>query len=109
MNIKIVFLAVCAIVYLIGMVLTVVHVYRFTVTDARSRGMENPKAMGILAASGQRGGGMLLYLLKRKKYPVISISAEEKKLLRQCKVRTVICVAVMVMSVAGVIAGLNIL
>lgn len=109
MNAKIVFLAVCAIVYLIGMVLTVVHVYRFTVTDAKSRGMENPKAMGFLATTGQRGSGMLLYLLKRKKYPVQSSSAEEKKLLRKCKVRTGIGVAVMVISVLGVIAGLNIL
>ena len=109
MNTKIVFLTMCAIAYLIGIVLTVVHVYRFTVTDAKSRGMENSKAMGLLATSGQRGSGMLLYLLKRKKYPVISISAQDKKLLSQCKVRTGIGVAVMVMSIAGFIAGLNLL
>ena len=52
---------------------------------------------------------MLLYLLKRKKYPVISISAQDKKLLSQCKVRAGIGIAVMAMSVAGVIAGLHIL
>ena len=69
MNTNYLFLGVCAVLYLMGLVLTICQVYRFTVIDAKTRGIRNPKAMGLLTTSVQGGGGMLLYLKKRKKIP----------------------------------------
>ena len=63
MDINYLFLGICVVLYLIGLVLTICQVYRFTVIDAKIRGMKHPKAMGLLASSGQGGGGMLLYLI----------------------------------------------
>lgn len=109
MNTKYLFLGVCAVLYLIGLVLTICQVYRFTVIDAKTRGMSNPKAMGLLTTSGQGGGGMLLYLIKRKKYPVQSVSSQEKKSLRQGKIAAGIGVCIMLFSIALVIVGLNLM
>ncbi len=102
------FLGICVVLYLIGLVLTICQVYRFTVIDAKTRGMKNPKAMGLLATSGQ-GGGMLLYLIKRKQYPVSSVSMTQKKALKQSKTAACIGVCIMLFSITLVIVGLNLM
>lgn len=107
MNTNYLFLGVCAVLYLMGLVLTICQVYRFTVIDAKTRGIRNPKAMGLLTTSVQGGGGMLLYLKKRKKYPVLSVSSQEKKSIRQSKIAAGIGVCIMLFSIALVIVGLN--
>ena len=109
MDINYLFLGICVVLYLIGLVLTICQVYRFTVIDAKIRGMKHPKAMGLLASSGQGGGGMLLYLIKRKQYPVSSVSMTQKKALKQSKTAACIGVCIMLFSIALVIVGLNLM
>lgn len=109
MNLKYGLLGTCVVLYLIGLILTICQVYRFTVIDAKTRGMPHPKAMGLLATSVQGGGGMLFYLMKRKKHPVQSVSSQERKLLRQSKFAAGIGVGIMLFSIALVIVGLNVM
>lgn len=47
------------------------QLYRLVELDARCRGLKHPKFWGLFSLSGTNGsGGLLLYLLGRKKYPL---------------------------------------
>ncbi|MBO1305960.1 hypothetical protein JZO70_07300 [Enterococcus sp. 669A] len=46
------------------------YVYSLVLIDAKARGLERPKLWALLSAGGQSGQGMLLYLIKRRKYDV---------------------------------------
>ena len=45
---------------------------------ARSRGLKHPKLWGLVAMNGNNSSGLLLYLIGRKKYPVISMSEQDR-------------------------------
>ncbi|MDO4275849.1 MAG: hypothetical protein Q4D16_19440 [Eubacteriales bacterium] len=53
------------------------QIYKLTELDASCRGLKHPKFWGFFALSGNNGnGGLLLYLLGRRKYPA-QISQED--------------------------------
>ncbi|MFV0395040.1 MAG: hypothetical protein ACK5LC_11710 [Coprobacillaceae bacterium] len=54
------------------------QIFKMAELDARSRGLKNPKLWGFLVTGGQNGGGLLLYLLGRRKYPSTMSDAEKK-------------------------------
>ena len=54
--------------------------------DASIRGMRHPKFWGLLTAGGQRGEGLLLYLLTRNK-AIYSMEIEEQEELENRKKR----------------------
>lgn len=43
------------------------YIYSLVMMDAKSRGIKNPKFWSIVAAGGQHGEGLLLYLFTRRK------------------------------------------
>ncbi|MDC7288334.1 hypothetical protein NXH76_11025 [Blautia schinkii] len=46
------------------------QIYKLTELDASCRGLKHPKFWGVFALGGNNGsGGLLLYLLGRRKYP----------------------------------------
>ncbi len=47
--------------------LFVYQLFKLVELDAVVRGMKHPKFWGVLAAGGQRGEGLILYLLNRNK------------------------------------------
>lgn len=53
--------------FIIAAVLMCFYLYSLVLIDAKSRGIKQPKFWSILAASGQRGEGLLLYLFNRRK------------------------------------------
>lgn len=55
--------------------------------DATYRGMERPKLWSWLTVVGQRGEGIILYLLKRRDYPRRSMSDEDFITFQNCKKR----------------------
>ena len=59
----------------------VYQLFRLAETDARCRGMKHPRLWGLLASSGSNQSGLLLYLIRRKNHPVLSLSEEEKGLI----------------------------
>lgn len=48
---------------------TAFQIYQLIALDAHYRGMKHPKGWAALASMGQRGDGLILYLLKRRNYP----------------------------------------
>lgn len=56
---------------LLGMFTLMYQLYNLVYLDALSRGLKHPELWGILSLSGNNGnGGLLLYLIGRRKYPI---------------------------------------
>ena len=68
--------------------LFVYQLFKLVELDSAVRGMKHPKFWGVLAAGGQRGEGLILYLLNRNK-AVFSMTEEEKEELQMRKQRII--------------------
>ncbi len=54
---------------LLGAFTFIYQLFRLVALDAESRGLKHPNSWGIFSLSGNGGGGLLLYLIGRNKYP----------------------------------------
>ena len=75
---------ICLLVVTNGMF--VYQLFKLIELDASIRGMRHPKFWGLLTAGGQRGEGLLLYLLMRNK-AIYSMEIEEQEELGNRKKR----------------------
>jgi hypothetical protein len=75
---------ICLLVVTNGMF--VYQLFKLIELDASIRGMRHPKFWGLLTAGGQRGEGLLLYLLTRNK-AIYSMEIEEREELENRKKR----------------------
>lgn len=75
---------ICLLVVTNGMF--VYQLFKLVELDASIRGMRHPKFWGLLTAGGQRGEGLLLYLLTRNK-AIYSMEIEEREELENRKKR----------------------
>lgn len=75
---------ICLLVVTNGMF--VYQLFKLVELDASIRGMRHPKFWGLLTAGGQRGEGLLLYLLTRNK-AIYSMEIEEQEELENRKIR----------------------
>ena len=75
---------ICLLVVTNGMF--VYQLFKLIELDASIRGMRHPKFWGLLTAGGQRGEGLLLYLLTRDK-AIYSMEIEEQEELENRKKR----------------------
>ena len=76
----IVMAAMAAAAVIVGSVFTAYQLYRLVGVDAETRGLKHPKLWGAFSLSGNGGSGLLLYLIGRRRYPVVSESAEQRAL-----------------------------
>lgn len=73
-------------IVLLGAVNTAYQIFQMTKMDAESRGLKHPRLWGILATGGQNGGGLLVYLLSRRKYPS-HLTKKQKQIMNSRKLR----------------------
>jgi hypothetical protein len=65
------YLVLTAFIALLGAFTLEYQVYKMTELDARCRGLKHSKFWGVFSLSGNNGcGGLILYLIGRKKYLV---------------------------------------
>lgn len=79
------FIAVGAAILLVGGIFAVYQLFRLVETDAECRGLKHPGFWGMFAVSGNGQSGLILYLIGRRKYPILSMSNEQKLLIERCK------------------------
>lgn len=72
-------------IVIVGGIFAVYQLFRLVETDAECRGLKHPKFWGIFAVSGNGQSGLILYLIGRRKYPVIAMSDEQKLSIERCK------------------------
>ena len=64
---------------LVGAICTAWQIYQMTVSDAKARGLKHPKFWGFWAMNGNNSSGLLMYLIGRRKYPIINMSENNAK------------------------------
>lgn len=77
----IVFAAVGAAAVIVGCIFCTYQLYRLVELDAECRGLKHPKLWGMFASASNGNSGLILYLIGRRNYPILSISEEQM----QCK------------------------
>ena len=69
---------------LLGAFTLAYQIYRMTELDAASRGLKHPRLWGLFSLSGEGSGGLLLYLLGRRRY-ASNMSAEDRAVMESRK------------------------
>ncbi|MGX7092382.1 hypothetical protein [Hutsoniella sourekii] len=79
MDLLLILLTIAGAVTFAGGIILIYTIYQLTLIDAKSRGIKHPKTWGILNASGNNSNSFLLmYLIKRRKYPVKNLPDDQK-------------------------------
>lgn len=63
------------------------QMYKLVNVDASCRGLKHPKLWGVFSATGNNQSGLIMYLVFRRKYPIINITREQKIDLKKRKKR----------------------
>lgn len=72
-------------ILLVGSICFAYRLYEIVQIDARSRGFKHPKTWGLFSISSNNSSGLLLYLIKRRKYPIIELSKEDMERIEKSK------------------------
>lgn len=96
-------------ILLVGIAFTWYQLYQLLALDADLRGIPHPKGTAFFLSSGQRGEGLLAYLLYRKRFPLTRISPEKQA--RSLRLKKLACVGIAFMAVGACVTviGLSIL
>lgn len=70
---------------LVGGVFCTYQVYKLVQVDAVCRGLKRPKLWAFIAASGNNASGLILYLIGRRKFPILAMSSEQENLMAERK------------------------
>lgn len=93
MDSRIILVIFCCGTILVGCMFLCYYTYSLVLMDAKARGLERPKLWAFISLSGQSGGGLLLYLFKRRNYEV-HLSSQEQAAMDQLK-RKILAIFVM--------------
>ncbi|MCR8743886.1 hypothetical protein [Romboutsia lituseburensis] len=91
------YLIVLAFIMILGATTLAYQVYKMTELDAISRGFKHPKFWGVFSLSGNGSGGLLIYLIGRRKYPS-SMSEADKLVMESRKKRAGVSLIFMALS-----------
>ena len=94
-----------AAVFLVGGALAMYQLYKLVRTDAACRGIKTPRLWGALAAGGNNQSGIVLYLIYRRRYPIIGVTDEQKMLMDRCKKKIAVGLIFLVIGVAACVWG----
>lgn len=76
---NVIYLVIFLAIALVGAFEIVYQIYRMTVIDATARGLKHPKLWGLFTMSGNNSSGLLMYLIGRRKYPIINMTDTDIK------------------------------
>ena len=88
---------------LVGAICTAWQIYQMTVLDAKARGLKHPKFWGFWAMNGNNSSGLLMYLIGRRKYPIINMSENNAKELEKRKKSAGVGLVFLAIGVIGII------
>ena len=97
---------VCAAAALVGAVCTAYQVFMIVKADAEARGLKHPKLWGTFALSGNNSAGLLLYLINRRKHPVVNMTGERQHRIDVGKKRALAGIVFLAVGAIGVVVTL---
>lgn len=90
---------------IVGGVEVTYQIYKMTVMDAKARGLKHPKLLGMLAMNGNNSSGLVLYLIGRRKYPVLNMDKAMQKSMEKRKKAAGAGLVFVVIGAIGVVLG----
>lgn len=99
------FIAAGAAVFLVGGSFSMYQLYKLVRTDSACRGIKSPRLWGALAAGGNNQSGIILYLIYRRRYPIIEITDEQRTFMDRCKKKFAVGLIFLVVGMAVCIWG----
>lgn len=90
----------------VGGFFCVYQLYKLVEVDAACRGLKHPRLWGLFAASGNGQSGLILYLIGRRKYPVLSMSEGQREDIAQRKRRFGVGLAFLALGAAACVLSL---
>lgn len=110
MDLNIVLAVICGAVALVGAFCVVFQIYHMTVIDATARGLKHPKFWGVFTMSvyhysGNNSSGLLMYLIGRRKYPIVNMSESNSKELEKRKKSAGVGLLFLAIGVIGIICA----
>lgn len=103
MNLNIVLAVICGAVTLVGAFCVLFQIYQMTVIDATARGLKHPQFWGVFTMNGNNSSGLLMYLIGRRKYPIINMSENNANELEKRKKAAGVGLIFFVIGVIGMI------
>lgn len=94
-----------AAVFLVGGVFSTYQLYKPVRADAACRGIKSPRLWGALTAGGNNQSGIVLYLIYRRRYPIISVTDEQRTFMDKCKKKFAVGLIFLVVGVAACVWG----
>lgn len=85
---------------LLGAFTLAYQIYRMTELDAVSRGLKHPKLWGLFSLSGEGSGGLLLYLIGRRKYSS-DMSGEDRAVMESRKKKAGVSLILLALAAIG--------
>lgn len=85
MKLNMILSVICGAVSLVGAFCILFQIYHMTVIDATARGLKHPKFWGLFTLSGNNSSGVLMYLIGRRKYPIVNMNESISKELEKRK------------------------
>lgn len=103
MNWTIAVIAILIAVALAGVICISYQLYQIVIIDAKARGLKHPKIWGFFAMSSNNGGGLIPYLIVRRRYPVVFMSDAERLAISKGKKAIGIALIFLSASVIGLV------
>lgn len=103
LNMNIVLAVICGAVALVGVFCVVFQIYQITVIDATARGLKHPKFWGLFTMGGNNSSGLLMYLIGRRKYPIVNMSEGNLKEIEKRKKSAGVGLLFLAVGVIGII------
>lgn len=97
---------VCGAVILAGAVNMMFQIYKMIKADAESRGLKYPRFWGFWAMNGNNSSGLVLYLIGRRKYPVIHMTEDIRLEIEKRKKRAGIGLIFLAIGAIGIIGAI---
>ena len=103
MNLDIVLAVICGAIAIVGAFCVIFQIYQMTVIDATARGLKHPKFWGAFTMSGNNSSGLLMYLIGRRKYPILNMSESSAKELEKRKKAAGVGLVFLAIGIIGII------
>lgn len=102
-----IFMLVCTAVFIVGTIHTAYQIYKMVELDAAARELKHSKFLGFLAMNGNNSPGLLIYLIVRRKYPIIHMSEKSRMEIEARKKRAGVGLIFMAIGATGVVVFIS--
>lgn len=103
MNWTITVMTILGAIALVGATCLSYQIYQLVKIDAKARGLKHPKFWGVFAMSNNNGGGLIPYLIGRRRYPIIEMSDTDRSQISKSKKAVGVALVFLSVSMIGLV------